>query len=150
MLGGIRGKRRRGRQRMRWLDGITGGTHIPCTGRQILNHWTPREVAGNIFDCDSLGSAAGFCWVEAGLCSTLPSSAGMTDLLVQDVSCGKLRKSALGDEVYLSFLFLFLLSEGRNLVLLPPRRDHDCCLPNTYTLYQAQGHCSVTWCGLPW
>ena len=23
MLGGIRGKRRRGRQRMRWLDGIT-------------------------------------------------------------------------------------------------------------------------------
>ena len=25
MLGGIRGRRRRGRQRMRWLDGITGG-----------------------------------------------------------------------------------------------------------------------------
>ena len=24
MLGGIGGKRRRGRQRMRWLDGITG------------------------------------------------------------------------------------------------------------------------------
>ena len=24
MLGGIRGRRRRGRQRMRWLDGITG------------------------------------------------------------------------------------------------------------------------------
>ena len=102
-----------------------GGTHISCTGKQVLNHWTPREVPGDIFDYDSLGSAAGFHWVEAGLCSMLPSSAGMIDLLVQDVSCGELRKPALGDEVYLSFLpeercCLFLLSEGRNLVLLPP------------------------------
>ena len=28
MLGGIGGKRRRGRQRMRWLDGITGTTDM--------------------------------------------------------------------------------------------------------------------------
>ena len=28
MLGGIGGRRRRGRQRMRWLDGITDSTHI--------------------------------------------------------------------------------------------------------------------------
>ena len=28
MLGGIGGKRRRGRQRMRWLDGITDATDI--------------------------------------------------------------------------------------------------------------------------
>ena len=28
MLGGIRGKRRRGRQRMRWLDGITDSTDV--------------------------------------------------------------------------------------------------------------------------
>ena len=28
MLGGIRGRRRRGRQRMRWLDGITDSTHM--------------------------------------------------------------------------------------------------------------------------
>ena len=28
MLGGIGGKRRRGRQRMRWLDGITDWTHM--------------------------------------------------------------------------------------------------------------------------
>ena len=27
-LGGIRGRRRRGRQRMRWLDGITDSTHM--------------------------------------------------------------------------------------------------------------------------
>ena len=25
-------------------------THVPCTGRQILNHWTPREVQGDSFD----------------------------------------------------------------------------------------------------
>ena len=28
MLGGIEGKRRRGRQRMRWLDGITDSTDM--------------------------------------------------------------------------------------------------------------------------
>ena len=28
MLGGIEGRRRRGRQRMRWLDGITGLTDV--------------------------------------------------------------------------------------------------------------------------
>ena len=28
MLGGTRGRRRRGRQRMRWLDGITGSMHM--------------------------------------------------------------------------------------------------------------------------
>ena len=28
MLGGIGGRRRRGRQRMRWLDGITNSMHV--------------------------------------------------------------------------------------------------------------------------
>jgi len=28
MMGGIRGRRRRGLQRMRWLDGITNSTHM--------------------------------------------------------------------------------------------------------------------------
>jgi len=28
MLGGIRGRRRRGRQRMRWLDGITDSMDV--------------------------------------------------------------------------------------------------------------------------
>jgi len=28
MLGGIEGRRRRGRQRMRWLDGIINSTHV--------------------------------------------------------------------------------------------------------------------------
>ena len=28
MLGGIGGRRKRGRQRMRWLDGITGSMHM--------------------------------------------------------------------------------------------------------------------------
>jgi len=28
MLGGIGGRRRRGRQRMRWLDGITGSMEV--------------------------------------------------------------------------------------------------------------------------
>ena len=32
MLGGIGGRRRRGRQRMRWLDGITGLMHMSLGG----------------------------------------------------------------------------------------------------------------------
>ena len=36
MLGGIRGRRRRGRQRMRWLDGITDTMDIGLGGLQDL------------------------------------------------------------------------------------------------------------------
>jgi len=36
MLGGIGGRRRRGRQKMRWLDGITDSTHISLSELQEL------------------------------------------------------------------------------------------------------------------
>ena len=36
MLGGIGGKRRRGRQRMRWLDGITGLMDVSLSELRVL------------------------------------------------------------------------------------------------------------------
>ena len=36
MLGGIRGRKRRGRQRMRWLDDITNSTDMGLSGLQEL------------------------------------------------------------------------------------------------------------------
>jgi len=42
MLGGIRGRRRRGRQRMRWLDGITDLMDVSLS--EILKLVTDREA----------------------------------------------------------------------------------------------------------
>jgi len=58
MLGGIGGRRRRGRQRMRWLDGITDSIDA-CE-----SEWTPGvgDGQGGLACCDSRGRRVGHDW----------------------------------------------------------------------------------------
>ena len=50
MLGGIGGRRRRGRQRMRWLDGITDSMDMNLSGTLGVG-----ERQGGLACCDSWG-----------------------------------------------------------------------------------------------
>ena len=50
MLGGIGGRRRRGRQRMRWLDGITDSMDVSLSELQVL----VGDGQGGLVCCDSL------------------------------------------------------------------------------------------------
>ena len=59
MLGGIGGRKRRGRQRMRWLDGITDSMD--------MSEWTPGDGdgQGGLACCDSWGRKVGHDWATA-------------------------------------------------------------------------------------
>ena len=53
ILGGIGGRRRRGRQRMRWLDGITDLMHMSLGELRELGGQGVGDGQGGLVCCDS-------------------------------------------------------------------------------------------------
>ena len=85
MLGNIEGRRRRGRQRMRWLDGITSSLDMSLGGLQEW-WWTGRPGVLQFMGSQRVGNK----WVTKPNwtdCSDGKESAAMQETWVQSLGC---------------------------------------------------------------
>ena len=115
MLGGIGGRRRRGRQRRRWLDGITNSMDmglIPGLGR------SPGEENGNIFQYSCLGNP-----MDRGAWMAI------VHLVVQSLSCVLLSAASWTHQASLSFIISWNLLKLMSIESVMPFSHLVLCCP---------------------
>ena len=64
ILGGIGGRRRRGQQRMRWLDGITDSMNLSLSKPLVLGDGQGSLVCCDPWDCKESDTTEGLNWTE--------------------------------------------------------------------------------------